>query len=66
MVDRLPHDEKRDPRKELDRALAVASWRPPAHTITPRRRPALKGAPDWWVDDEQASQSMLRAQGVIL
>ncbi|MDK1473612.1 hypothetical protein QNO07_09290 [Streptomyces sp. 549] len=59
MVARLPHDEKRDPRKELDRALAVASWRPPSRTSVRRPKDAIPGLPDWWQSDEEASRSMM-------
>lgn len=70
MVKALPQRESEedvDHRANLDRDLDVANWSTGDH---PRRRPRRSAdipdaAPDWWVGDEEASQSFLRAAGVV-
>lgn len=52
-------------RRELDEALGVPTWETPGSRAVPRK-PRPEGAPMWWTDDEDASQSFLKAQGVVL
>lgn len=52
-------------RARFDNSLGVLRWQTPGTAVRPQKdRPV--GAPDWWVDDEEASCSFLAAQGVIL
>jgi hypothetical protein len=57
-----------DPLVLVDRDLGVPGWPAggpsSAPGWVPRPRPA--GVPDWWQDDEDASQSFLAAMGVQL
>lgn len=60
MIMRLPVDDKRDYRAELDADLGVSQWWPT------RRGPLAAredGAPAWWTGDEDASQAFLREYG---
>jgi hypothetical protein len=52
-------------RTEFDNSLGVSGWTTPGAFIDhqPEREP---GTPLWWQGDEDASQSFLRSQGVIL
>lgn len=52
-------------RARFDNSLGIVRWQTPGAVVRPQKdRPA--GAPDWWVDDEEASNSFLAAQGVVL
>jgi hypothetical protein len=66
MTRRLNYDEKEPerPRREFDRRFHVADWQLLGFTSRPRER--TDGAPSWWVDDEDSSQSFLAAMGVIV
>lgn len=64
----VPESMKRTPleiRQEFDNELQVRIWRVPGGAKAPvDTRP--EGAPAWWDSDEEASQSFLAAQGVVL
>lgn len=66
MLERLDYDpdHPRRARDELDRALDVGEWRMPG---VPARREQTERSrtPSWWHGDEEASQSFLRAVGVV-
>lgn len=68
MVSGLEYGENEKPeqaRMRFDNALGIVRWETPGMAIKAAPdRPA--GAPDWWVDDEEASGTFLAAQGVIL
>lgn len=57
-------DGKRDYRKELDQALGVREWVAPGRPKPKASRPT--NAPDWWEDEEEASNSFLAAMGIQL
>jgi hypothetical protein len=65
MTRRLEHDQKNPerPRRQLDTALDVRSWRTPGGAFRHRRAPS--NAPAWWRGDEDASQTFLHAMGVV-
>lgn len=69
MVQRLDTSgEDRKPeqvRREFDHSLNVSRWVTPI-TETKPEEPRPDGAPDWWVSDEEASQSFLTNMGVAL
>jgi hypothetical protein len=70
MLQRLDYDdESKTPeavRRTFDQQLNVMTWKTPsgAEPVYDEDRP--KGAPDWWISDEEASQSFLRDRGVPL
>lgn len=64
LTERLIPDEKKDPRKDLDRLLGVARWQPLGGTSRPSNVP--DDAPVWWAGDEEASQSFLRGMGLTV
>ena len=55
-----------DVRRKFDGDLGVGGWVIPGREEAAAQRPRIEGAPAWWVDDEEASSSFLKAQGVIL
>lgn len=66
MLDRLEHDEKdpQRPRRELDNLLEVDTWG--VLSMPKQQQPTRDpSAPAWWRSDEDASQSFLRAMGVM-
>lgn len=64
----VPESMRRTPleiRQGFDNDLMVRTWRVPGSVEAPvDTRP--EGAPAWWESDEEASQSFLVAQGVVL
>lgn len=73
MLQRIGPRDKNDDRsedqirREFDNSLGVGRWPVPGSAVSdvPEvERPA--GTPDWWTDDEEASQSFLREMGVAL
>lgn len=68
MVEGLEYGENEkyeQARARFDNSLGVSRWQTPGMPVRPQKeRPA--GAPDWWVDDEEASGSFLASQGVVL
>lgn len=50
----------------FDNALNVRSWPSPGTDGTDPGVVRDPGMPDWWTDDEDASQSFLRSMGVQL
>lgn len=64
MLKRLPYDEKRDHRAELDRALLTSAWVTPWNPTGREAGAAATRGPAWWRGDEDASQSFLAAVGV--
>lgn len=71
MLQRLGPRDKNDDRseeqirREFDNALGVKRWTVPGSPADPEPE-RTDGAPDWWTDDEEASQSFLREMGVAL
>lgn len=65
VLDRLKHDEENPmkPRETIDKKLSVLNWSVPGGHYVERPK-APGGPPDWWQDDEEASQSFLEAMGV--
>jgi hypothetical protein len=68
MVRSLRHDENdpAGPRRRLDQTLEVARWSVPGGgtTFRQRLREREPNAPDWWLGDEDASQSFMESMGV--
>lgn len=64
MAQRTYDEDGKDHRGELDAALGVAGWGTPLGRRYMIERP--EGAPLWYVGEEEASQSFLRAMGVGL
>lgn len=63
MTKRVPYEKGRNLRKEFDNTLGVLSWAIPGKKI--RHVTRTPGAPAWWQDDEEASQSFLKSMGVV-
>lgn len=53
-------------RKNFDNSLGVAGWASPGHAADEEAVQYDPDAPIWWTGDEDASQSFLLSQGVIL
>lgn len=69
MLERLNvgEDEKaEDVQRRFDEELGVSRWKTPGSGGTQEQKTRIPGAPIWWDDDEEASDSFLRAHGVIL
>lgn len=67
MIENLPIPTKegsRDYRSELDESLRIGDWATPGRVVSYQRRES--GAPSWWTNDEEASQSFLQSMGIVL
>lgn len=67
MLERLDTPEGKSPeavRRSFDNELGTASWLTPGRQVDPGNGKD-PGAPDWWVNEEDASQSFLNSMGVV-